>query len=201
MATPKKKPAPKKAAKKADKTVKEMSPQVAARVAAMAKGNTEAPAAPKKDSAPKERKTRKLRGQTEIATYANFDQLNGKTLAPDNTVIFKRDGKEITFNVTANGLDPHSKEKGAPALFKQLNINADIAARKCYSYDRADAGGSGFPCAKVGDMASVTRLVLVLFLFNEGAEAVDLKMYNRHWKHITPAMLSNDAPATDEAEA
>jgi len=153
------------------------------------------------DGAPKEKKPRALRGQMEIATYSNFDQLNGKTLKPGNTVIFEEGGKAISFTVTADGLEAHSKDKGADALLKRLGINGTRAARKCYSYDRRNLGSTDFPTVKIGDMSSLTRLVLVLFLFNEGAEAVDLKMFNRHWKHITPEMIGINEPAAEELEA
>lgn len=113
--------------------------------------------------------------------YNNFAALDGKTLAiNDEVVIGKR-----TYNVASCYLNSDKGNNNAP--FMELGMSDEnqhnAIASLCYGYK--DDGGY-WPQSRRNDFEALTRLTLVLMLFHEGAQAVEVKVGSK-WVHIDRA--------------
>ena len=110
-----------------------------------------------------------------MAIYKSYESLIGKVLAEGDTVQFSpsTDSYKVA-NLPRQAWLENQQARSNRTCFKELEISDDRnrkLASLVYGYTVMDGV---WPSAKSGDFAALTRLVLVLFKFYEGANTADV---------------------------
>lgn len=116
--------------------------------------------------------------------YLSFADLNGKTLKAEDHIIFSalRGNQQYTVSATEFPFLVNCCEDGANnEIFMLLGLDPQKLSRAAYGVNRLRGGM--FPYAPNQDYEALTRLVLCLYLFAEGAKAAEVKI-GETWVHI-----------------
>lgn len=117
-----------------------------------------------------------------MATYTSFAELNGKTLAYDDDVIFKVSTRILRYKVASNHLRINGRIDNS-LIFSRLKIKHKYSfCDKFYGYP---SGRDGlFPESNGYDFEALTRVTLALFcLIEDGTcEGLIFKDEKGNWK-------------------
>jgi hypothetical protein len=127
-----------------------------------------------------------------MAVYESFNSLNGRTLKANDQLIFKDGVGNVQHTYV---MFYHSKNNRI--VFTAMGLDVEKLASKVYGYGYRPLGS--WPTTNGRDFEALTRLALVVFAFEEGAESVKLKMPDGKWVNINrnKFILKNPPPTFD----
>lgn len=108
--------------------------------------------------------------------YTSFDELNGKTLEENDTVVFGRLNYTVRPRFLAIQDDGNNEQ-----VFRDLNMEGKVDRLLNEAYGYRNTGGWWPECSIHGDYEALTRAVLVLLAFGEGSD-VEVQMPDGTWK-------------------